>query len=358
MAIGDTITQPIPAASTPGTTYAAQLVAFLQEVKSRLEAKVPLSSLLVGLLDMDNNAVENVQHVGLYEQANTDDAPIGGVVNVNGELWFVSSAGDVQLTSAGGLNASGIGGIEGDYGGVNPAKVRFSDGDTTYYFYDDYANAQWARLAARSIDLYGTLTETERVRIAWDGGSNWTLTLPSGPPAASGTLLQMDTSGNVTAANTGLDSITLNANETVTAADFKFVNEQTVRINAAQAQTQTGGPTFASGAWIVGTNTAALWYPITLRTGEVIKSWTLFLTKGSASGTVSASLWRQDSVTGVGTQVGSTQSNSAASAGNVVLSQTGLNETVSGDTTYYLAVTGGGTAGDTIRDLQVNVTKP
>lgn len=216
MSIGDTITEPIPPVSTAGTGYASQLVAFLQEVKARLEARVPLSSLLPGLFDLDNNAIENAQYVGLYEQTDTSSEPVGSILNYQGNLWYVSASGAAQITSGSSLNAAGIGGINGDYGGANPASVYFSDADQTYSFYDDGGTLAWARIAARSIDIYGTLTETERVRITWGGGSNWTLTLPTAPPAASGTILQMDTSGNVTAANTGLDSIALGTNEDVT----------------------------------------------------------------------------------------------------------------------------------------------
>ncbi len=258
MSIGDTITEPIPPVSTAGTGYASQLVAFLQEVKARLEARVPLSSLLPGLFDLDNNAIENAQYVGLYEQTDTSSEPVGSILNYQGNLWYVSASGAAQITSGSSLNAAGIGGINGDYGGANPASVYFSDADQTYSFYDDGGTLAWARIAARSIDIYGTLTETERVRITWGGGSNWTLTLPTAPPAASGTILQMDTSGNVTVANTGLDAVALASNENFTVSGTGGYKHGEKTLNKPFMLFEASG-----GSTVIGTN-------VTFRSGGAV----------------------------------------------------------------------------------------
>jgi hypothetical protein len=216
MAIGDPFAASIPVVGTAGTQYASDLVTFLREVETRLNVQIPLTSLLAGTFDMDNNAVENAQYLALYEQEDTSSEPIGSLFNYQGNLWWVSATGGAQITTGNSLNAASLGTIGGDYGGGNPASVVFVDGDQTFYFYDDYGALEWARLGARSIDLYGTLDEVDRVRITWPGGSNWTLTLPAAPPAESGTLLQMATTGTVTVSNSGLQGLTLANDEDLT----------------------------------------------------------------------------------------------------------------------------------------------
>lgn len=216
MSIGDIITQPIPAVSTTGTAYASQLVAFLQEVKARLEAKLPLTSLLAGYFDLSNNAVANAQYVGLYPQADTASEPVGSFFNYQGNLYWQSSSGAAQITAGSAINAASVAGIGGDYGGANPALVYFSDTDQFYYFYDDYGATAWAGGGFRCVDVHAGYTSALRVRLAFGGAGNYTLTLPPAVPAANGTPLLMDTGGNVTAAATGITSLTLGTNNSIT----------------------------------------------------------------------------------------------------------------------------------------------
>lgn len=202
MAIGDDIVPPIPAVGTSGTSYASQLVAFLQEVKSRLEAPVPLTSILVSLLDMANNAIANLQYASFYEQDDAPTTPIGSLQNYQGNLWWVSDAGAAQLTSGNSLNAASIGGIDGDYGGVNPASFRFSDADEAYYAYDDFGALEWAHMGARTFDVYGDIDSTTRVRVsAASGTDNYTITFADALPASQ-VLVQMEADGDLVYSNT------------------------------------------------------------------------------------------------------------------------------------------------------------
>jgi hypothetical protein len=151
---------------------------------------------------MANNAISNLQYASFYEQEDAPTEPVGSLQNYGGDLWWVSASGAAQLTSGNALNAADIGGIGGDYGGVNPASFRFVDADQTFYAYDDYAALEWARLAARSIDLYGDLDSTERVRLTVASGvSNYTITFPTDPPATQ-TLVQMEADGDIVCTNT------------------------------------------------------------------------------------------------------------------------------------------------------------
>jgi len=263
MAIGDTILQPIPAVSTPGTLYASQLVDFLREIKARLEAKVPFSSLLASTFDMDNNALENAQYVGLYEQTDTSSEPVGSVFNYQGNLWYMHEDGAAQITLGASLNSAAIAGIGGDYGGANPASLYFVDADETYYFYDNFGTGDLARLAARSIDIYNA-TEAERVRIAYGGTTDWTLTLPAAVPVAQ-MLLQMDTSGNVLAVNTGLQALTLDANQNITIAGTGEIKHgDRVKILSAYPFATASGtaPTAGSGGRLAWSASATVNIPL------------------------------------------------------------------------------------------------
>lgn len=202
MAIGDDILQPIPAVGTSGTSYASQIVAFLTEVKARLEAKVPLTSVLVSLLDMANNAIENLQYVSLYEQEASPTTPIGSLQNYQGDLWWVADSGAAQITSGNNLNAAALGAIGGDYGGANPASFEFSDADETFYAYDDGGAADWAWLGARGILMFGDEESTTRVKLtAAAGTANMTITFADALPSDQ-VLVQIDENGDLFYTNT------------------------------------------------------------------------------------------------------------------------------------------------------------
>lgn len=353
MAIGDDISQPIPAVSTAGTTYASQLVAFLQEVKSRLEARVPLSSLLAGLFDMDNNAISNVQSLGLYEQTATPTSPIGSIQNYQGNLWYVSSAGAAQITSGNSLNAAAVGGFVGDYGGGNPASARFVDADQTFYFYDDYGGLDWARLAARSLDIYGTLDETERVRLTWGGGANWTVTLPTAAPAST-SVVQMDSLGNLTASNTVVESLTLAGNKDVTISGTgRYKHGERVLMQPPFPIISTSG-TVSIGQDAEGkfgslcAGGAATWYvPIVLPENARIESITC-RSNNISGGLHTYGLAAVDHTTGVLSHLVNTTS--AAESVSIAAAARTLVST----STYYIRITAG--AGGTLTFLGANIS--
>lgn len=201
MPIGDPVVQPIPAVGTAGTSYATQLVNFLTETRTRLEAKVPMGSLLVGLLDMANNAIASLQYVGLYDQASVPSTPVGSLQRYNGNLWYVSPSGAFQITNGAALNSTAVKGFTGDYGSPNPAEARFVDADLRYNFYDDYSGSAWAYVRARGFDVAGGATSVNRVRIIYGGVVDYSMTLPAALPAAK-SLVHMSTSGVLTATNT------------------------------------------------------------------------------------------------------------------------------------------------------------
>ena len=191
----------VPTVGTSGTGYATTINSFLTEVKQRLEAKVPFSSLLVGALDMANSAVQNVSNLLLYPGTGAPTTPVGSLQRFSNELYWVGASGAVQITNGTALNSAGLGGITGDYGGVNPAQFRFDDANQVYYAYDDFSGLAWAYVRTRGIEIAGGATSLVRARIDWAGSSSYTLTLPAALPASQ-VLLQVTAAGQLTASNT------------------------------------------------------------------------------------------------------------------------------------------------------------
>lgn len=160
-----------------------------------------------------------------------------------------------------------------------------------------------------------------------------------------------------------------NIQATTTFATIKGYNvhhtgERTLHINCGSAIKDEGvaGPVFGiatnEGVWAAGTTTAQLLYPIPVRSGDRIKSWKLFIGKYSASGTVTAKLYKSGTGAGLPTQIGTTKTDARNNPGEVFMSETGLDHAVLDDFAYYLVVNGGGITGDLFRDLHVNVTNP
>lgn len=313
------------------------------------------------------------------------------VSSADNELYWRTNAGtNVKLTSGTSINTSLVGGIVGDYTSVG-AEVAYDDANDRYTF-KQTAGGAWARIAAGDVRLYEyNTTETVYVGLKVPAAlvSSWDVTFPLAAPASTMPVL-MDSSGVLSASNTLPGAIVFSTSiqtPTIagtpnftgavtmattlavtgiatftakpTAPDYNYTSEQTIRINAAAANVvASGGPTWAAGRWIVGTSTGQLWYPITLRTDDVIKSWVLFTSKASASGTITATLVKMTSSTGESATIGVAQTDGTASPGNTTMGQISLTETVTGTTSYALVVTGGGTTGDYFGDLQVNVTRP
>lgn len=199
MTIGDPISQPIPAVGTLGTGYATQVNAFLTEVKARLEAQITLADLLAtGALDLAGFPLQNAQYTSFAEQSVLPaGGPVGRYEYYNGEFYAVTPAGVVQITQGGTLAITSSGGIGGDYGGSNPAAVRFDNGATRYDFYDDFGGNIWAYLRGRGFDVANSATGLLRLRLKWAGASSYDMTLPPSLPASNQSVLMLDSTGAV-----------------------------------------------------------------------------------------------------------------------------------------------------------------
>lgn len=206
--IGDPISTTVPDPGDLGPDYAEDISEILEEVVTRLTQPVPIGSLTndtLETLDLNNGPLANAQYVALYEQAEEPDgAPFGRVVYFGGNFYFVTSSGTIQVTDGTNLNASGIGGIVGDYGGGNPAKVTFVDAGEVYKFYDNEAAGEWAIIQARQLDLTDEATgRTVSVKPSTSVAASWTLSLPVNDPASGTSVVGITNAGAMVYAEDG-----------------------------------------------------------------------------------------------------------------------------------------------------------
>jgi hypothetical protein len=189
MAIGDPFPFTVPTVGSAGPAYATTINGILQEAINRLSVKVPLAS--IDFNSTANLAGSPLLNVGYITLANSVSTPAASPVNrlpaFNGDFWYVSPTGPIQITTGGALNAAGIGGITGDYGGANPAQFRFVDVDQRYDAYDNFGTGAWAFIRARSFDVAGGATSAAFARIAFGGSVSKTYTLPTAAASTSDT---------------------------------------------------------------------------------------------------------------------------------------------------------------------------
>jgi hypothetical protein len=234
--IGDTISSgSIPAVGTSGTTYASDLNLFLTEVKARLETLVPKASLAAGPLDLDGEALQNAGYLGLIDLGVGPTTPNNSIQCFDDELYWVSAGGVVKITDGSTLNTAATGGISGDFGGLNPAQLRFVDADQEFYAYDDFGTGTWAYMWARAFDLPKDSTSTTHIRLKAPAtlASTFTLTLPDAPVSTK--YLKMDSSGNITTAASTQTVAIYGGNFTLVQGATYSSDKQYVNLDAAGA---------------------------------------------------------------------------------------------------------------------------
>lgn len=196
--IGDPISTSVPAVGASGPVYAATINTLLDEVKARLEAKIPYSSLIANsAMNMNGQPVINAGYLTFVSTAVSPAAsPSSRIEIYNGDAWFIGEAGAVQLTDGPSLAASSLGGIEGDYGGTNPAKMRYNAAGQRYEAYHNYSTTTWARYRGFGVDIAAGATSSNMAQLRYAGGSTLTFNLPTTlAPAGTTTALTIDDAG-------------------------------------------------------------------------------------------------------------------------------------------------------------------
>lgn len=286
----------------------------------------------------------------------------------DGELhWIDASARNAKLTLAGAVNVSLVGGIGGDYSAAG-ALFSYDDSTKRYLAQQEGSPRPWAGMAIGALDIYQQAASiVNRVRqqspssLAASYAMTWFTALPG-----SQVLAQIDNTGAWFASNTVPNAVTFAAitATTITAStDIKFSFTKTLIIPPSAAQADSSGLTTfvpSGGRITVGTDIDGVTYPVMLSAGDEILSWTLYLQKTSASGTITAELlkWAGGSNTGTPTVIGSAQTNNANNPGFITLGQSSLTETISAGNYYGVWVHGGGTTGDFFFSVEVGYNRP
>jgi hypothetical protein len=161
-----------PTLGEPIATALAKLIAAIQILQNDVEPLV-LGSEMQWLQDFSagGHALTNLSKLQLDTLANLVGLSTGTLFFSSGELFAQTSAGPVQITLNGGINAAAIGGIVGDYGGVNPARVTYTDATDTYTFTGD--TSDWSDLEVDAVKLRNTNNWTTLASTA-SGPQTWT----------------------------------------------------------------------------------------------------------------------------------------------------------------------------------------
>lgn len=198
--IGDPITTAVPSVSAAGPQYASDIDSILSEVITRLTAKVPVSSInFNATANFNGSPIINAAYLTLVNSAVTPVvSPVNRVTSYLGDLWYVSPAGAIQLTTGNTLNAASIGGITGAYGGANPPQFRFDSVNARYDAYSNFSTGTFGFIRAQGYDIAASPTSALFARLLFAGSLNQTYTLPTAPPTTADRPLYMTTSGQIT----------------------------------------------------------------------------------------------------------------------------------------------------------------
>jgi hypothetical protein len=154
------------------------------------------------------------------------------------ELYFRNNSGtNIKLTSGTSLNVAAFtGGIGGDYASVG-AEVAFDDAGDRYTFKQNSATG-WARLASGEVRILETGSgDSVYVGLAAPVAlaASHTITLPLAAPGST-SLVQMDSSGVLTASNTVANAATFSSAVTLTGG---ITNNVTLTLGATAAVNQS-----------------------------------------------------------------------------------------------------------------------
>lgn len=278
------------------------------------------------------------------------------VSSADNELyWRTNSGTNVKLTSGTSINTTLVGGITGDYSTVGAA-VAYDDANKRYTFKTQ--TSTWARMASGPVRIYEyNTTESVYVEQAVDAAlaASYTVTWPAALPAAAAFVL-ID--------NTGAVSFTASPTiiGTITVSGIKFSSDQVMVLSAA-ALRQTGSThVFNGNYWALGASSSdTLFASLPLKTGDRIKSVTVYIDKNTAStNTVTVELYRTDPATSgsIATLI-SSGTNAGNNDGVHTVGPTGMTEVVAAGHAYSVKVSQTtATAGDFIFTVEITYDRP
>lgn len=346
--IGTDLNLQIPSLSDTYAQMVAKTAAGLQAIEDSLADKATPAALNINApLDFGGNAVINCTSVQLAD-GNTPGVA-GSLFYHLGEFYAVDSTGIVQITANGQINAAGIGGIGGDYGGVNPAAVTYDNASSQYRFYSNGGTGAWADLAARSVILEGT---NGTVQLKVDDAINVSRILSVKSLPGSGVKLLVYNAATSTledASVTNPDGLTVDGNISATGTGTFTTSVTSAAYHVTAAQThivsphlaiEAGGYTHTRTAFgiTLDNTTNSVVYPVVLPVGAIIAGFKLFVDKASPSGYLHAQMQKYNGATGALTNVGGGVS-SGTPNGFVTMSDVTATGTIATNEHWFVTLT-------------------
>ena len=365
--IGTNLNLDLPSLSDTYAQALAKTAAGLSAIQDSLADRATPAALNINApLDFGGNAITNCTSVQLAS-GNTPNVA-GSLFYLNGEFYAVDATGVVQITANGQLNAASIGGIGGDYGGINPAAVTFDEASSQYRFYEDGGAGTWADVVARSIILEGTNGD---VQIQVDDAINTSRILSIKSLPGSGVKLLVYNAATSTledASVTNPDALSVagdvTATGTVTADKLKFSGTKTLIIGAAEAQSTfatASGHNLATNTarWGLAANSNPIVYPVKLPVGARITGYKVFFRKVTTSATtITTRLYKTNSQTGTETSISAGISDSGNADGLKAIGESAT-EDVAVNNAYYITAKNDAVApGDQLFSAEVTYTTP
>lgn len=280
----------------------------------------------------------------------------------SGELYFNDSSGNqVKLTAGGSINAAGVAGIGGDYGGSDPAAATYNAANSKFVLVSDPNVPASLEVGTLRIGRSGeTSPNVVTLQSASSLAAGYTITLPAAVSAANGSLVTMSTAGAL--ATTMAPSVTsVTATGAVSCATIAASGAVTVASVVASGHVTTGeddirhgertmelsiadslpGSTSqlpdATGQYLttnVGSNDVTL-FPINIPVGSRLTSASV-LVRGNATDAMTMTLYACYGGFVAPTSLGSDTSNVALA--NDTLTVSGLTETVVSAERLYIHV--------------------
>src|ERR1700685_1224715 len=148
--IGTNLNLVLPLLTDTMATIVAKTATALSAIEVSIADQATVSAInIASAFTINRNQLTNVAGT-TYVDGNNPTAA-GSVYYHSNEVYLVDGHGPIKLTSVGAINVSGIGGIGGDYGGLNPALESYNLASGQYRFYINPATPTWADLAAHAM---------------------------------------------------------------------------------------------------------------------------------------------------------------------------------------------------------------
>lgn len=325
MPIGSDLGETLPVVGDGASTAAARIIDTFQKLIAAVEGRVN-TSVLTSNADLDMLGYF-LKHVGAVELQNQSAVPsVPRYLQVFGDdLYYVNPAGAVKITDGVTLNASGIGGIGGDYG-LSDEIVEYDATNDRYEFYDHVSD--FSAIMGSHVIIRGTgggdctLDSSATSAVGW--------TFPD-TPAAEG-IVTANTSANISVSPTVGFKVTFSVLPNTPDDEVMQSLHNAFATSGVIAQNQNG---------ISATSGSTFTLDIQgIPVGNRIKALKISMLR-LAAGTASIKLRKRVITGGVAglSDVGTAATTTTTDAANAVtLDKTGLTETVTARTSYVAEI--------------------